>query len=440
MKHVLKKIINLSLMTMLLFSYSCASDEYIENAPTNDKEKTLTVKMSVNEANAVKIKKLGSSEISEKEAIALVRDRFMNKNKSFVVNSCKKVSLPGIQTRNSEEETGYYVVEFGSEGNEGFSIVSADRRVEEVFAFSELGSLNDTVYNEGLKLFCNRLPYYIKNKINNFNTDSLYNAVVSRIPKSRINWIDDGCVHYYYAQYGFIPDPDFVYMGEETQGSESQSGIILTTKWHQESPYNNKLPYVSNDKRAYVGCAIVAMLQIMAYHKVNYETVTTSDWINFTQTSQCYDEELQDCILSIFNSIPNKDVTVDGTGISAEKIRDFLNKNGYVADLMDYDSNKMRYPAYVRGTDRIDGEGHAWVVDSEKIYHYITYDKYEKDDGYDIWRIYVEKQEDFGPIYVHCNWGWGGSSDGWYKNEVFSKSNTFDYTINLRLINVKPRN
>lgn len=58
MKHVLKKIINLSLMTMLLFSYSCASDEYIENAPTNDKEKTLTVKMSVNEANAVKIKKI----------------------------------------------------------------------------------------------------------------------------------------------------------------------------------------------------------------------------------------------------------------------------------------------------------------------------------------------------------------------------------------------
>lgn len=59
-------------------------------------------------------------------------------------------------------------------GKEGFSMVSADRRIEEVFAFSEYGSLNDTTYNEGLKMFCKGLPYYIEDKIKNFNTDSLY--------------------------------------------------------------------------------------------------------------------------------------------------------------------------------------------------------------------------------------------------------------------------
>jgi len=226
-------------------------------------------------------------------------------------------------------------------------------------------------------------------------------------------------------------------MGEETETTERQSGVILTTKWSQTYPYNNKLPYITNNKRAYVGCGIVAMLQVMAYHKVNYETVTTSDWVNFTQTAQCYDEELQDCILSIFNKIPNKNVTIDGTGISPEKIKDFLNNNGYVANYIDYNTLNMKFPTIVYGYDG--NLGHAWVIDSKKKYHYITYDKYEKDDGYDIWRIYVEKHEEIATPYCHCNWGWGGLSDGWFKSEVFSVSNEFNFSDRLKMTNVEIR-
>ncbi|MBP3642670.1 MAG: C10 family peptidase [Parabacteroides sp.] len=69
-----------------------------------------------------------------------------------------------------------------------------------------------------------------------------------------------------------------------------------------------------------------------------------------------------------------------------------------------------------------------------------TYDKYEKDDGYDIWRIYIAKREESGPLLVHCNWGAGGSSDGWYTSGSFYKYNSFDYRNNLEMTNIQPKN
>ncbi len=45
---------------------------------------------------------------------------------------------------------------------------------------------------------------------------------------------------------------------------------------------------------------------------------------------------------------------------------------------------KEKCPAYVRGTNPETNKGHAWVVDSQRRSMNTTYDKYEKDDGYDI--------------------------------------------------------
>ena len=204
-------------------------------------------------------------------------------------------------------------------------MVSADRRIKEVFAFSEYGSLNDTVYNEGLKIFCEGLVYYIEDKIENFNTDSLYNAVSARLTSTKSGWIDDGPIHYLYMPYGVIPDPDCEYMGEETISEEgAQYGTILTTQWRQI-----KLPNITANQRAYAGYTLIALVQIMGYHKINYKNITTTDWTRFTQTSQCYEEKLQYCILSIFNEIENKDVKVTGTGILHADANRFLNNNGY---------------------------------------------------------------------------------------------------------------
>lgn len=427
---------------MLLFlclSFSCSNENMQENLSGKEANK-ITLKMSVDEANAIKIKKTGSFVIPESEAIEMVRQRYMKgaltkSGDNYIIKSCKKVSLPTMQTKSSTDEVpGYYVIEFILEGKEGFSMVSADRRIEEVFAFSEYGSLNDTVYNEGLKMFCEGLPYYIEDKIESFNTDSLYNAVSARLTSTKSGWIDDGPIHYLYMQQGFIPDPNYVYMGEETIGDlGTEYGTILTTQWGQDYPYNNKLPYVGYYQRAYVGCVIIATVQIMAYYKKPYKNITTSDWNKFSQTAKCYDEKLQDCILSIFNEIPGKEIKTDGTSISDREAAVFLNNHGYTATHTIYSASNLKCPAYVRGTNPETNKGHAWVVDSQRRSMNTTYDKYEKDDGYDIWRIYIEKHAESGPLSFHCNWGNNGLSDGWYVEGGFLK-----YQKDLQMINVKP--
>ena len=247
------------ILLLLCLSFSCSNEDIQENL-SGKEAKEITLKMSVDEANAIKIKKTGSFTIPESEAIEMVRQRYMKdaltkSGNNSIIKSCKKVSLPTMQTKSSTDEVpGYYVVEFITEGKEGFSMVSADRRIEEVFAFSEYGSLNDTAYNEGLKMFCEGLPYYIEDKIKNFNTDSLYNAISDRLVSTKSDWIDDGPFHYLYMQQGFLPDPDYEYMGEETIGDAGiEYGTILTTQWGQDYPYNNKLPYVSATQKAYAG-------------------------------------------------------------------------------------------------------------------------------------------------------------------------------------------
>ena len=64
---------------------------------------------------------------------------------------------------------------------------------------------------------------------------------------------------------------------------------------------------------------------------------------------------------------------------------------------------KEKCPAYVRGTNPETNKAHPWVVDSQRRSMNTTYDKYEKDDGYDIWRIYIEKHAESGPLSFHCN-------------------------------------
>ena len=129
-------------------------------------------------------------------------------------------------------------------------------------------------------MFCRTLPYYIQEQVKNFNVDSLYDAAQGKAMITKSGWIDDDPFHYLYMPYGFIPDPDYEYMGEESIYKEgTQYGTILTTQWAQSYPYNDKLPYISGTyQKAYAGCTLIAMIQIMAYHKKPYQNVTTADW------------------------------------------------------------------------------------------------------------------------------------------------------------------
>ena len=87
-------------------------------------------------------------------------------------------------------------------------------------------------------------------------------------------------------------------------------------------------------------------------------------------------------------------------------------------------------PVYIRGMDS-DDEGHAWVIDGISIYrqtvYYYTYD-------YPYTYCFNEITD---TNYFHCNWGWGGYSNGFYLSP-FSVNNNSGYHDRKIIYNISP--
>ena len=102
--------------------------------------------------------------------------------------------------------------------------------------------------------------------------------------------------------------------------------------WHQGSPFNDLLPLLPPDytQRAYTGCAMVAVSQIMAYHQKPYSNyITAAMWPTMIANLDT-SVELKRLMLDLFNTM-NTGYDATGTSSNISKARDFLNNNGYTA-------------------------------------------------------------------------------------------------------------
>ena len=437
-------------LSLVFFIYTSCSEKIADRMDENIN--VLELNLSLDEASALKIELDGSTLIPEREAISMVKKVFVENaqtksNDLFKITSFRKEFLNGLPTR-SGEDIACYIVEFVKDKDLGFSIVSADRRVPEVFSYCEKGSISDTVFNKGLKSFCDELVVYMQQKINSYNQDSLLKEVQMHFIKTK-GWVDDGNIHTWVVpDVSYVPH-DYIYMGSGYTGYEEfVNEKLLKTKWGQANPYNELLPFVNGieteNGRAWVGCQMIAVAQIMGYHKKNYKDITQSDWNNILLYTSSSNRKLQSLMYDLFYAMKIGDPKASGTSSKLKNSKNFLENNGYVVgDECDYDYLKLQQalnkcgPVIVRG----DGSGgHAWVVEGTKTVVATNYDLYEKDDGYDIWRIKVDVG---GTIshYLKCNWGNYGNADGWYSSfsGYFEKSNgirePFDYTSNKKMLN-----
>ena len=322
----------------------------------------------------------------------------------------KTITIKDYMVRNVEVQTDdnteiVPVYEYTTEnenGEEGYSIVIGDRRIQKVLVQVDKGSLADTINIPPLKWFINSIPSIIENSL------SQYNSIQKEKPVSagtRDSYVE--------THYCFLP-----------------------THWSQLSPYNEQCPLCSNNvDHCPVGCVPLAMGQILAYHHIpsnlSWSSILQSYQVTSSSSSTVRSQVAN--LLATLGSQVNADYSCNGTGVDS---LDFWRiaytfRNAYSMSCSDLslfnlddviNSLGNNRPVYMRGK-RYDNygieHGHAWVCDGWKRHHYDT--------------IYYD--------YLDMNWGWGGNSNGFYyiDSPMSFNTGTYNYTFNFQVItNIRP--
>ena len=313
----------------------------------------------------------------------------------------KKVSKPYKAPRKAAatDEAYYYV--FNSEGNNGFVIVSGDDRTAPVFGYSDTGSFDENNIPENMRAWLEGYVEEIK------ALDSETPVVSSDAPLTRMR---------------------------KAESVKRPIAPLITAKWNQDSPYNDNCPTYDGTNKCATGCVATAFAQVMYYYRdqsVNATTAeipayTTStlkisipatpasspiDWANMTDTYSGSSTAEQKAAVAALMEYCGHAVQMDynqSSGSNYSKVPYALeNYFGYAyggqrhfrgsftleewTDMV-YEELLNKRPLLYGGSSA--GGGHAFVV-----------------DGYD------------GEGLFHFNWGWGGSSNGYFLLQVANPGN-----------------
>lgn len=203
-----------------------------------------------------------------------------------------------------------------------------------------------------------------------------------------------------------------------------EATYICETKWNQNSPYNYYAPEASSGPggRCYAGCVATAMSQVMKHwdaplqgrgthsyyssygHLSANFGATTYNWEHMPDhisTSTSTTEEIEAVALLMYHCAIAVDMAFSPNGSAAysedvtRAMRQYFNYSSHAKqyyrdyyDLLDWqmllkEQFDLGWPVYYGGYSN--SGGHAFVC-----------------DGYDDNDLF------------HFNWGWGGSSDGWF--------------------------
>lgn len=285
-----------------------------------------------------------------------------------------------------------YTIEFKKNGNNGFTIASGDERINNVYAYTENGQLSDTLYNIGLRYTLSNIEYACKNDLINYYKQPTTKATPSRI----------------------LVQP------------------FTNLEWNQTAPYNQFAKVCSSAGWSYAGrcpagCTTIAVAQSVAwllppkvtgYYLESLRKIksyplgaTTGNWVS----------NMANYIRYIGNCV-NIDYSCGGSGAEIKDIRDEFNTWGiyyFYAEDKNVDLDRLAYnlvkklPHITSGFTKNPREGHAWIWEGIDAMLKGTTDGHS--------RLYLDYSV---TPKLYCNWGWGGSSNGWYVS--YEQPDTYD--------------
>lgn len=307
-------------------------------------------------------------------------------------NNLRSNELQLVYTGSSTRgETCFYAF---NAGDSGFVIVSADDRFRPIVGYSDEGPFETENMSP-------ELAFYLE-KIIEARTSR--NAVV--FDDTEQEWLSVATTGHMLSRNG----------GRSVD-------YICTTKWNQDSPYNYYAPEASSGPggRCYAGCVATAMSQVMkhwdyptqgsgshSYYCQGYGSqsanfgAATYDWEHMPDRLQgASQQEIEAVALLMYHCAVAVDMqfSPSGSGANSWDVPDAIERyfsysNQASLKSRDYyslinwqnmlkESHDLGWPVYYSGFSN--SGGHAFVC-----------------DGYDDSDLF------------HFNWGWGGSSDGYF--------------------------
>jgi hypothetical protein len=324
----------------------------------------------------------------------------------------------------------------------GYAVVGSESLFDEVFAYSPIGSIADTTYNIGLSSYFNELALLINTPITGsanegdywqpgWDFGNIFNEIVDGTEEIYA-WITPENTNDYPYNYRMAP----------THRIDITSAYV-PVKWSQQSPYNKYISaYIpGTTQRAAVGCHAVAVGQLMAYHrqpKSRYNWSLISNKVTPTTTAET--NEVARLLADVAKRAGTVWIGSSGSGSTYhEDIIPSLNKEGYSIYeiykgsegassvlILDEIRNYNRPVLYVARTST---QGHMWVIDAILE----QYRWYYQRTGF----IGYPPEHPIGKItryqrrgrLLHCNWGWGGESNGWFFDfRVPHNGNTYNFS------------
>lgn len=376
------------------------------------------------------------------------------KARDFFYSKGSRVSAAGAtighyvtNSSRSETDTVLSVVNFAD--GQGFVILTDKVDSPEILAVSDEGTLDlGNIDNPSLRLFVD-------------------NAVENLQGRAQS------------ATRGLDPTRPYLLEVENTYDTIFSVGPMIKVHWGQDAPYNNYCPVILGSVRAFAGCVPIAGAQIMTHYQypnsfvwdVDGGSSTVSlDWniINKHVTSgtssipaNCQDDIATHNAIGMLVRKLGKEVNASytpfGTGATMQGFKAGMSYFGYTTSAIKQFGTTPK-PVFdgsriwaVGGSDTTT-EGrdatHMFLVDGRKyIRHY--HKTYILDPAVTP-PLLVEVVNEYTVYYdyIHVNWGWDGTANGYYYEGSFDSSNprkldypsggvgNYNFTSNLMYVEV----
>ena len=279
----------------------------------------------------------------------------------------------------------------------GFAITSNDMRIGSVLAVVDDCSVDTECAQPFLNIFAGKLNEYIYEKTYEQESDTRGLTYTTENPSNYEYDLKSRIENYAYDK------------------------AMLKTKWDQREPYNKYLC------GCVAGCAPIAMAQIFTQLEYNWLGVMGFNWksMKSNPSAESLTSSAQDQVALLVRLLGvgmNAKFGLTETGVSFDNIAAYLNKNKFAYITSYYNSDVVKnslssgIPVLCTGCDTfiynngnvIIDNGHAWVVDGYKNFTCTVKDKK------------TGKESRITDDFVHCNMGWGGMCNGYYRGSVFN--------------------